>query len=167
MKKLAIICFVFISLSTSLSFAQQKSKIELNDGTIIEGEVSSLSEGTYTINSSSLGQVKVNASKVRNISTFNNESSQSGNLQKSPNINASKAEIEAIKTKVLSNPEAMQSVTELVKDPQFQQLLNDPKIVNAAKSGNIQELMSNDKLKNFVDNPKLKEIQSKIDEQDK
>src|SRR5574341_1365277 len=60
------ILYVLIALSTS-SFAAEVREIELNDGSIVTGEVVSLSNGVYTIRAASLGTITIEESKVRSI----------------------------------------------------------------------------------------------------
>jgi len=163
MKKLFWLCFIILAFTIVNAYSQQKSKIELNDGSMIEGEVSSLADGTYTINSNSLGQVRIDASKVRRIDTLGADSQQPLNPSEASNV-PSKEQIESIKTQILSNPDTLKNVTELSKDPQFQELLNDPAILSAAKKGNIQELISNEKIKSFSENAKIKQIKDKMEQ---
>jgi len=163
MKKLVLSCFIILTITATASFAQQKSRIELNDGSVIEGEVSSLLNGTYTVNSNSLGQIQIEASKVRKINTLGTTNQLSTGSPETSN-GPSKEEIESIKAKMLSNPQALKDAAELTKDPQFQELLKDPAILEAAKAGDIEKLISNEKIKGFSGNQKVKEITDKMNQ---
>jgi hypothetical protein len=153
MKKMVICCVFLFSLALT-AHCGQLSRIELTDGSVIEAEVVSLDNGTYTLKSASLGEIKVDANRVRGISNAAGESGDDF-----------KAQMEKVKAKMQDNPEVMKIVTGLVADPQFQDLLKDPNVINAAKSQDINALMKNEKITNLINHPQVKEIENKLDEQ--
>ena len=139
-----MVCLIFILGIFITAYCQEKSTLQLKDGSKIEGEVIASSNGIYTF--------KANTASNTNTTTSVNPSS------------LPTAEIDRIKTKMLSNPEAMKAATELANDPQFQEILKDPRVINAAKTGNIRELMTNQKLQGLANNPKIEKIRSELDE---
>jgi len=76
------------------------------------------------------------------------------------------SEMSRLKNTITADPQIMQIVTGLMTDPQFQEIMQDPQIVNAAKSGDIQTLMSNPKFMSVVNNPKIGEINNRIRKQE-
>jgi hypothetical protein len=63
-----VICSLFAAgLAVCTAYAGEVKEVELNDGTVITGEIVSLNNGVYTIKSESLGTTKLSESKVRSI----------------------------------------------------------------------------------------------------
>lgn len=142
--KRMFICFLFLLGSSGIACCGQFSRIELSDGSVIQGEIISLENGAYTLKTAELGELKIDASKIRNIQMPNSDAGAQGYTQ------------------VPSNADFKSEVDKVLADPQFQELTKDPDITNAAKSGDIKSLMSNDKIKNLINNPKLKEIENRL-----
>ena len=152
MKKIIIFCLFFLGLS-ALAYCGQASRIQLTDGSVINGEIISLSEGIYTINTSSLGQIKLEGAKVSKIETVNSLSNSAASQAQ----NLNQAQVESYGKSLMEDPKNAAIVTELAADSQFQELAKDPQLKEAAKAGDIQAMMKNEKFKAILENPKLKE----------
>ena len=141
MKRTIIFCLFFLGLNAA-AYCGQASRIELTDGSVINGEIISLSDGVYTINTPSLGQIKLEGTKVSKI--------EIGKIE-----NLSQAQVESYGKTLMEDPKNAAIVTELAADSQFQELAKDPQIAEAAKAGDIQAIMKNEKFKvqmfRFVD----------------
>ena len=85
--KTFLLVFLALFASASLVNAAEVREIELTDGSVITGEIVSLSGGVYTIRSAAIGTVQVEESKVRTIrvkgssSTTGDNSGQLKSLQ--------------------------------------------------------------------------------------
>jgi len=148
------------------------SKIELNDGSIVEGEITSLHKGIYTVKTGGLSEVKIDINRIRTITAEDTPSVESVNMSQQianpsalPSNDAIKSEMDRIKPKITNNPDMMQTVAGLLLDPEFQRALKDPEIVDAVKSQNIKALMTNEKFLKLMNNQKLREIQNKLKDQ--
>lgn len=157
MKRTVIFCLFFLGWSGA-AYCGQTAKIQLTDGSVINGEIISLSGGVYTINTPSLGQIKLDGAKVSKIEIGNSLSNsaipQAGNL--------TQAQVESYGKTLMEDPKNAAIVTELVADSQFQALAKDPEIAEAAKSGDVQAMMKSEKFKAILENPKLKETIKKL-----
>jgi len=133
------------------SAAAEIKEIELTDGSIITGEVLSLSSGVYTIRTGSMGTLKIDEAKVRAIRPRGSSSSspQSG-------------EIKALQDKMLTDREVMGKIESLKDDPQFMKMLEDPEIMNAVNNGDIASLMANPKFLELLHNPTVQDIKQKV-----
>ncbi|MGD0336749.1 MAG: hypothetical protein ABSB18_06590 [Candidatus Omnitrophota bacterium] len=168
MRNIFSCCVLFLALC-SIAYCAVISRIELTDGSVIEAEVISFEKGTYTVRASSLGEIKIGASKIRTITTRNttpvaqaNMPQGPGNAQVLPSGDMIKSQTEKLKERMMNDPEAMKSVTALLLDPQFQGLLNDPEISGAVKSQDIKALMQNEKFLSILNNQKFQEMQNKL-----
>ena len=133
------------------SAAAEIKEVELIDGSVITGEVLSLSSGVYTIRTGSLGTLLIDDAKVRAIRPQSSSSS-------SPRA----GDVKTIQDKMLSNAEVMGLIASLKDDPQFKKALEDPEILNAVSSGDIASLMANPKFLELLHNPTVQDIQQKV-----
>lgn len=173
--KIAFCCLFLLTLSTA-AYCGRISKIELNDGSIIEAEIVSLDKGVYTLNSASLGRFKIDMSKIRRIGfdatpipvaenpPVENPNALKTNASTLPSYRAIKSEINRLKTELANDPNTMQTVAGLVLDPQFQEILKDPQISAAIKSQDIKALMENEKFLSILNNQKFREIEKELKE---
>ena len=157
--KSLFIFFILIFLSSGV-YAGEFSEIGLIDGSTIYGEILSFNDGIYTVKSSSLGTIKVAESDIREIrvqsaNTKNREYASPGNSSISP-------EVQALQTFMQNNQEIMAIIFSLQNDPDFQEIINDPVILNAVNSGDIAALISNPKFMSLLNNHKIQEIQKKL-----
>jgi hypothetical protein len=156
LKNIIIFCVFFLA-SNGVVYCGPINRIELNDGSVINGEILSYENGRYSVSTSALGEITLDALKVSKIESADYRFSdtqidltgQSGSL--------SQLQLNTYKDKLLSNPENAAIITGLAADPQIQELAKDPQIMDAAKSGDIQALMKNEKFMNIVNSSKIQE----------
>jgi hypothetical protein len=145
-----IICFAVVLILVARSaFAGGLREIELRDGSIITGDVISLSNGIYTIKSESLGTVKIEESKVNVI------------RQKSSSQGAGD-EARSLQNKMMNDQEVMSLIQSLQNDPEFKKILEDPDVLKAVNAGDIPALMANPKFIKLLNNSTVQEIQKKV-----
>ncbi len=135
------------------SSAAEIKEIELSDGSVITGEVLSLTSGVYTIRTSSLGTLKIDDAKVRAI----RPRSTSSSLQSGQN-----SDVKSLQDKMMSDREVMGMIESLKDDPQFKKMLEDPEIMNAVNTGDIAALMANPQFRQLLHNPTVQDIQQKV-----
>ena len=58
----------------------------------------------------------------------------------------------------------MSVLTALENDPQLQDVLQDPAVMDAIRAGNLDALQQNAKVRRLMDNPKIQEINKKLAE---
>jgi len=156
-----IIILLFLAFNVA-GYCGQTSRIELIDGSVINGEIVSLANGSYSINTASLGVIKVDTLKVAKIESVQ-PSAPSAILNSSVQPNSLTSEqINSYKQKIMSNPENVAAIKSLATNPQVQALAQDPEIVNAVKSGNIQELINNKKLIAVLGSSEVEETVKKV-----
>jgi len=161
LKKIIIFCLSFLALNAA-AYCGQVNKIELSDGTVINGEIVSFANGVYTIRTLALGEIKVGALRVSKIESLNRSLTNTPDASVASPSNLTPSQIDSYKQRLLDNPESAAIVTGLSTDPQIQELAKDPQIADAAKAGDIQALMKNKKFMSIVNDSRIQEEIKKI-----
>ena len=162
MKLITKYLFILITFwwCSSLWSTEQR-QIELNDGSLISGEIIAFNQGTYTIKSNTLGTLAIKDSDIRTIrSPTTNPSAPSS----SSSNQAISSELQNLQNLIMNDPQMMNSISSLQDDPQFQAILQDTKVMNAVTSGNINELLSNPDFVKLLEHQKVQEITKQITE---
>jgi len=157
MMKRFLLCFmVACSLVAGTARAGELREIELKDGSILTGEVVSLSNGIYTIKSDTLGTLKVEESKVKVI-RLKAPPQGPGAAQNSTN-----SDVQSLQHRMMSDQEILGLIQSLQNDPEFKKLLEDPEIMKAVSAGDIAALSANPTFMKLLSNPTVQEIQKKV-----
>jgi hypothetical protein len=151
--KRTVIFFIFFLVSSITAYCGQISRIELVDGSAINGEITSYKDGIYVVDTANFGEVKVAADKVSKIESANSPEQTNNFVQ---------PQIDAYKSKIMSNPENVAVITSLASDPQIQEVVKDTQIQDDVRTGNIQALIKNEKFMDIVNNSKMQEAVKKI-----
>jgi hypothetical protein len=146
--KLTISGFLILLLSYANVFAYDAQQIELRDGSIIAGEIVSLSNGIYTIASDTLGNIKIPRAKIRTIRT----KSYRRNSSPLPIVNKT---VQALQDTIIA----------LQDEPSIQRVLQDPNLMNEVMSGNINALIDNPAFQRILENPRVQAISREIEGQ--
>lgn len=125
--------------------SQAAQKIELVDGTVIQGEVVGFDGSIYTVRTESLGTVKIEKSRVQSIQL---QGPSSSGL---PDLND-------LRSRVASNPEWMGMIMGLQDHPDVQEVLSDPELMKAVEAGDLEKLLSSPKIQKLLQNPTVQEI---------
>ncbi|MDD5567706.1 MAG: hypothetical protein PHY88_00630 [Candidatus Omnitrophica bacterium] len=154
--------FIFIFGLAMVAYCEQTNRIELNDGSVIEGKILSLDNGIYTLNSVSLGKIRIEAAKIKRIEMKGEIPFSTSNLPSTIDPNLVKSKADQIQQQITNDPEIMRIVNELSNDQQFQEAVKDPELVKAAKAQDIKTLIANKKFLDLIENAKVKEIKNKL-----
>lgn len=147
-----IVVLAFLGVLAAVAGAGGTKEIELTDGSVLTGEVVSLTGGVYTIKSDALGTVRIEESKVRSIRTKDAPGAAGG----------TGAQVKSLQDKMTGDQEIMNMIKSLQDDPDFQKVLQDPEVMKAVNSGDVATLMSNPQFKKLLDNKTVQEIQNKV-----
>ncbi len=71
-------------------------------------------------------------------------------------------DIGSIQQKMKADPGIMSKILSLQNDPDFQEMLRDPEVIQAVQSGNIAALMSNPKFMKLLEKQAVQEIKDRI-----
>ena len=130
--------------------------VVLTDGTVIQGDVKSLQDGVYTIETASVGTLHVRAQDVRSIDEGGKPPSPSAGPL--PEGSPPSTAVDAAKSQITADPKLLATVLALQNDPEVLAILADPEVAKAIAAGNYNALMSNPKIVALMQNPKVREI---------
>jgi len=131
--------------------------IELRDGSVVTGEVVSLTNGKYTIRSNSLGTVLIEESKVRVIRPVAAAAANSG----APSDNRA-GDVRALQDRMMNDKEIMSKIESLQNDPEFMKILENPEVMKAVTSGDTAALMANPLFLKLMNNSTVRDIEQKV-----
>jgi len=158
MKSFMICSTLALSLFLGSAQAGEVKEIVLKDGSVVTGEVMSLSNGIYTIKSDILGTIKLEESKVRAI----RERSASPSVALSTNSSSTAGEAKSLQEKMMSDKEVMSLIQSLQNDPEFKKLMEDPEIMKSVNAGDVAALSADPRFVKLLNNPTVREIQNKV-----
>lgn len=143
---------------TSESHAGEVRAVELRDGSIVTGEVLSLTNGKYTIRSGSLGTVQIEESNVRAIRPVAPATAVSPKAAPDPTA----GDVRTLQDKMMNDKEIMSKIQSLQNDPDFLKIMEDPEIMKAVNSGDLSALMANPQFLKLMNNSTVQDIEKKV-----
>jgi len=154
--------FIFFMLFATLLLAQESRAgevraIELKDGSVVTGEVVSLTNGKYTIRSGSLGTIQIEESKVLVIRPVG--APAASNFGAIPDT---AEDISTLQNRMMNDKEVMSKIQSLQNDPEFMKILEDPEVMKAVTSGDTAALMANPQFLKLMNNPTVRDIEQKV-----
>ena len=123
MKKVILLVLLTLGLNV-IAYCGQLSKIELTDGSVINGEIVSYLNGVYTINTATVGEIKVGGEKVAKIESAKDNSVDS--------------QVSAYGQKLMKNQENAVILAGLASNFGLQEMAKDPQVLSAAKAGELK-----------------------------
>lgn len=152
---------LLLSLMFGIAWAGELREIELNDGSSITAEVQALQNGIYTLKSSSLGTLRIEATEIRAIRSPapNTHQAQPAMRPIQPSVDA---QIQGLQQQMLGNPLIMSMIQALQQNPVMQDVLSDPDIQQALNTGDIGALLAHPKLQRLLHDETMKQIMREI-----
>ena len=141
-----------------LASADAGRVIELSDGSKISGDIVDYSNGTYTIESESLGRLLLDDAQIRSIRSGFPGSERAEGLNSTLPVPAALTQLEQIRHRIMSNPDVLAQVMSLQQDPDLLAILNDPQVMQAVMSGQISVLQNHPKINQLESNPTVQSI---------
>ena len=130
----------------------------LKDGSVVHGEIKTLQDSVYTVETDALGTVRVRQQDIRSIDLSDESASGtplSSSAGKSP---AQQPEVQDLQSQMLQIPGLFSMIQALQSDPEVQAVLSDPEITSAVASGDFAKLMSNPKIIALLGNANVREV---------
>ena len=130
----------------------------LHDGSVINGDITTLSNDIYTIETESLGTVRVRRQDIRTIELSDDAAPSPAAGAANIEMPTGPAGLQALQQSLMQNANLFTMVQSLQNDPQVQAVLSDPEVMSAIASGNLELLMSHPKIIALTGNPKVREV---------
>jgi len=157
MKKILRRLFFLLCMALPLAVqAGELREIVLNDGSVIVGELASLSNGIYTINTAAAGTLQIEEAKVETIR----------NMAGGPAVQAKasgRQKILAVQQEMIADGSTLQLILSLQNDPDFQAVLEDESIMQAITNGDFDALLTNPKIVKLMEKPSVQAIGRKLE----
>ena len=153
------LCRIFLLFCMTLPLAVHAGELReivLVDGSIIVGELVSLTNEVYTIKTATLGTLKIEDARIKAIR--NTSGGMSGSVKAS-----GQQEIIAIQQEMIVDGSILQLILALQSDPDFQEALQDESIMMAINSGDFNALMTNPKIVKLMEKSSVQEIKRKLE----
>lgn len=158
--KLPIPLLLASLLTMLIGFASplHAASIELNDGTVINGEIVRFQSGSYQVKSASLGTLNIDEYDIASIDYSGGKKRRSNTTAQSSGTQPAGNEIQRLQVTLASDAGLMESISGLQSDPQVQAILNDPQIMQAIMSYDLEALTSNEKFMALMNNANVQAV---------
>lgn len=158
-----ILSLVFFNVST-VAFPESIKIIKLKDGSTLKGEVLQLSNGVYTLQTSNLGEVKINESDILSITSpeLLNSLPEKSTLAGDADKAELQKQVQQLQGTILSDKGIMTEIQNILEDENIKALLSDPKLLEDVTSFDQQKIEQNINIQSLMNNPKMKELMKKI-----
>ena len=169
----AIYVLLFFLLVSPITFAATAKQIALKDGSVIKGELVSFENGIYTIQTENLGRLQLPEVDVVSVANEGAATQAPAMAQQAGATPEFSNKVSAMQTKIMGDPQAMQTVQAMAEDPEISAMISDPNFIkqltsavsgndmnSVADNPNIQRLMNNPKMQAFI-----QQLQSKSEDQ--
>ena len=149
--------FLFLWIVSSASHAGVVSQIQLVDGSVIQAEIISFSNGVYKLRSEILGTLSIAEDRVQSIRP--NKSQAPGMLEKleSSDLSVGK-KVQGLRRKLTSDPKTMEMLIDLGNDPSMIGVLNDKDLMRAIQQGNLSTVIKNPKIQKLMRSKAVGEV---------
>ena len=163
---LGLYCFSAPGLA---SWNQEKKEdlpaqvIHLKDGSMIRGQLVGIQEGHYIIDSLKLGTVQVKAEDVAQITTNDNISQNTATQQKPKTSSRTVGQqalqmAEPVQNMLLSDPQMMSLLQELMEDPELMRLIQDPSFLKTLTAMDPETIKNNPDIQRVFQHPAMQEL---------
>jgi hypothetical protein len=152
--------FILIAVVSGNATGNEPVQIQLIDGSMISGQITSFREGVYILQSDSLGTIKVDESQIKLIRMDSHGTTQWEPVN-APNGSVDNT-IQDLQKSMTQNPQIMEMIQTLQNDPEIQPLIKDEGIMKAVTAGDINTLMSDPEFIKIFENPSIQQIQKEV-----
>jgi hypothetical protein len=161
--KAAIFISVVLSVIACTCLTAQAAEIELNDGSILHGEIILVENDFYTLKSDILGTIMLEKSRIRNIRFSPGDTAgKDTSALPSPATSDPASRIKAFSEAMVSDQRIVDELATLSSDPDVVTVMQDPEIIRAISAGDVATLMTNDKFLKLLNNPTVQSVMRKV-----
>ena len=149
--------FLFLWVVSSTSHAGVVSQIKLVDGSVIQAEIISFSNGVYKLRSEMLGTLSIAEDRVQSIRPNKSQTPEMLEKLESSDLSVGK-KVQGLRQKLTSDPETMEMLLDLGNDPSMIGVLNDKDLMRAIQQGNLSTVIKNPKIQKLMKSKAVGEV---------
>ena len=155
--KICIGIFLLLWIVSYASHAGVVSQIKLVDGSVIQAEIISFSNGVYKLRSEMLGTLSIAEDRVLSIRP--NKSQISGTPAQLEAADPPVGQkVQGLQQKLTSDPKTMEMLLDLGNDPSMIGVLNDKDLMRAIQQGNFSTVIKNPKIQKLMKSKAVGEV---------
>ncbi len=158
MKNVILTCLYCLALFASTVTHAEVRRIVLQDGTEIVGEIISMSNGSYTIRSQTLGTLTVSDRQVKQISSVGGFAPSQGNPLQSGQSALGQGQVQSIQNRLASDSAMLERIMALQSSPEMKAVLSDPEVMAAIERFDFNALANHPKIKRLMNNQSVQSI---------
>ena len=163
----AFVFFLVLSVTPANPvFAGSIKEFQLKDGSVIQAEILSYSNGIYQVKSKTLGKLKLPDNEIDSILFPGNKSKSRSNTSKEKtsseltlnSLGVTKSDLQGMEQKILNDPGTVELLNQLKNDPSMQSILKDKALMDAVNKGDLGAVAQDPKIKSLMNNRTVGEI---------
>ena len=162
MRKFIILAIFVLSINTAVFADSPEQIITLKDGSQIKGKLVGINNGTYTIQVPVVGDVHASIADVISVTNDIAPTPATGPTQRSGNAPNYDQQIAANQKQLMSDPESMELLHQMMQDPQIMKLLQDPSLIKAVTSRDYGSVQNNPSVQKLLNTPQMQAILQKL-----
>ena len=179
MKKIVLALLLLVICSTSWATGV-KQRIVLLDNSVIIGEIVEMKDGVYTVSTEAVGEIKVAADKIleiskldaarpattgRNINIIDRSKKQAGKaapqartMGGSDDLKAQQERANAQVQSMVMQEDFLDNMMNLSGSENMMDVMSDPEVMEAISRNDYEFLMNNEKMKNLMESSEIRDI---------
>lgn len=170
MRLLSIVC-LFVVLLTGVLNAQSAQRFELNDGSVIIGKLVEMSDGIYRVDTETMGQVRISASKIRAMISVDSSQSHPPEMydysdyklpSRSDDLGYQQQQINARIKSMSMNENFLEDMLDLSQSSVMDDILSDPEIMDAIAAHDYEFLMNHPKMQSLMNSSEIQNLLGEI-----
>jgi hypothetical protein len=154
--------------AAAASAAAGQSRVELRDGSVLQGELVSVEASSYRIRTGALGEISIPESDVLAIRPLGSNDSipaapaigTTGAASATPQ--AMRGDLASIQQQLASDPAILGAIMSLQQDPEIRAALANPGFAQLVLSGNVQAIQNDPRFQRLLQNPAIQSIVKQV-----
>lgn len=154
---LCVILFLSLWMIPAISHAGTMNQIKLSDGSLIQAEIISFSNGVYKLRSDALGVFSLAEDRIQSISP-----NKTILTENPPQLNAADSligqQMQRLQQELMSDPATMKMLSDLQNDPAIRNILQDKELMQAIEQGNFNRVGQDPKIQSLMNSKAVENI---------
>ncbi|KMP11390.1 hypothetical protein UR09_02035 [Candidatus Nitromaritima sp. SCGC AAA799-A02] len=153
--RVGVIFLLLVWLIPVSGYAGTINQIRLSDGSLIQAEIVSYSNGIYTLRSDALGTFSLDESRVRSIQPKESQAASPSSGTVDAQV---KQQMQKLQQEMMSDPKTMKLLSDLQNDPSIKNILEDKELMRAIEKGDMNRLGQDPKIQSLMNSDEVDKI---------